>query len=206
MTELPRVVTSTDLRALRVCNGVGERKVRDRTWKRAARGVLLTDPDSPANEDFVHIAKAHLGADLVVTGLLVLHELGLPWLPSLDRVHVLVPPELRRRGGELVRVTRTSDFNEGAPLPRSGARLAYPDRAVIDAARALTTLREVRGVVLGAVGRKAATSGGLRAILDGGQRNGSALTRRAINDAERGCASPPEAELVDGLIGKGVPF
>jgi hypothetical protein len=60
--------------------------------------------------------------------------------------------------------------------------------------------------VLGAVTRRVATPDELRRSLDAGQRNGSGLTRRAIGDAERGCASPPEAELVDGLIGKGVPF
>jgi hypothetical protein len=76
----------------------------------------------------------------------------------------------------------------------------------VDAARGLSSLRDVRGVVLGARGSRVVTPDRLRAVLDAGQRNGSALVRRAIVDAERGCASPPEAELVDAMLGRGVPF
>ena len=206
MVDLPRVATSADVRQLRVHNGVAERQVRGGHWQRAARGVLLTSKDTPSSRDLVEVARAHVGAEFVVTGLLVLAELGLPWLPAVEAAHVLVPPEVRRRGGPLVRVTRTSGYDDLMTWRRHDAKLAAPDRAVIDAARGQSTLRDVRGIVLGAVGRRATTPVGLRAILDAGQRNGSALIRTAISDAERGCASPPEAELVDGLIGRGVPF
>src|SRR4051794_19093698 len=203
---LPRVLTSQALRELRVWNGVAERQVRNGTWQRGARGVLLTSDRQPNARDLVDIARAHAGPEFVVTGLLVLAELGLPWLPEVAAAHVLVPPEVRRRGGKLVRVTRTSGYGDLMTWQRYDALLATPDRAVIDAARAQSTLRDVRGIVLGAVNRQAVATNALSTLLDAGQRNGSALTRRAIRDAERGCASPPEAELVDALIGKGVPF
>jgi hypothetical protein len=61
-------------------------------------------------------------------------------------------------------------------------------------------------VVLGAVADNWADVSDLRQILDSTQRNGSGLGRRALLDAERGCASPPEAELVDALVGCGQPF
>jgi hypothetical protein len=206
MTSLPRVLTAADLRELRVGNGVAERKVRAGDWQRGARGVVLTTKDSPTRRDLVEIARAHVRGEFVVTGLLVLAELGLPWLPPVEEAHVLVPPEVRRRGGELVRVSRVNHFDELMTWRRYDALLAAPDRAVVDATRALSILRDVRGVVLGAVARRAVTPTALHLALDAGQRNGSALTRRAIRDAERGCASPPEAEFVDALIGKGVPF
>jgi hypothetical protein len=206
MQPLPRVLTSSDLSELRVWNGVAERKVRDGEWQRGARGVLLTCAEEPTAADLVAMARAHVGPHFVMTGLLVLAELGLPWLPAVEAAHVLVPPEVRRRGGKLLRVTRTSGYDELRTWRRYDALLARPDRAVVDAARAQSSLREVRGIVLGAVSRKAVTPQALHAVLDAGQRNGSALTRRAVRDAERGCASPPEAELVDALIGKGVPF
>ncbi len=60
--------------------------------------------------------------------------------------------------------------------------------------------------MLGAVADGWAGTTDLRAHLGATQRNGSGLTRRAILDAERGCASPPEAEVVDELLGCGVPF
>jgi hypothetical protein len=119
---------------------------------------------------------------------------------------VLVPPHVRRAGGTHVRVTRATDYDALDTWTRYGSAFADTTRAVVDAARGLPDHRTVRGVVLGAVGRGAATPADLRSVLDSGQRNGSALTRRAVVDAERGCASPPEAELVDALVGRGVPF
>lgn len=77
---------------------------------------------------------------------------------------------------------------------------------VIDAARELSNLRDVRGVVLGAVADGWAAPEELRLVLDGTACNGSGLARRALTDAVRGCASPPEAELVDALVGCGRPF
>ena len=64
----------------------------------------------------------------------------------------------------------------------------------------------MRGIVLGAVADGWADPDDLERALAVTQRNGSALVRRALTDARRGAASPPEAELVDGLIGCGVPF
>src|SRR4051794_18274153 len=110
MQPLPRVLTSSDLGELRVWNGVAERKVRAREWQRGARGVLLTSAEKPTAADLVAIARAHVGPAFVVTGVLVLAEFGLPWLPAVEAAHVLVPPEVRRRGGSFVRVTRTTGY------------------------------------------------------------------------------------------------
>ncbi len=88
---------------------------------------------------------------------------------------------------------------------RDGHRLAPVARAVVDGARGLS-LRDARGVVLGAVADRWADADDLRAHLDATQRNGSGLVRRAVVDAARGCASPPEAEVVDRLLGCGLPF
>lgn len=43
-------------------------------------------------------------------------------------------------------------------------------------------------------------------LLDDGAVGGTAWARRAVGDAIRGACSPPEAELVDDLIGCGRPF
>lgn len=84
--------------------------------------------------------------------------------------------------------------------------MAPVSRAVVDAARETPTLRNVRGIVLGAVADRWVAVPTLKDVLATTQQNGSGLTRRALLDAERGCASPPEAELVDALVGRGVPF
>jgi hypothetical protein len=127
-------------------------------------------------------------------------------VPAVHAIHALVPPAVRRAGGDLVRITRASDFEKLETWIRHEARMAPAERAVVDGARSLPSLREVRGVVLGAVSSRWATADELRRVLDSGRRNGSALTRRAIEDAARGCASPPEAELVDALVGRGIAF
>lgn len=152
------------------------------------------------------MAHAFAGSDAVVTGMLVLRQLGMRWLPRYAGVDVLVPPERSGMSSGLVRVRRSKDLGELSTWTRYGGRLASAERAVVHAARVLRELRDVRGVVLGAVSDRWAEPAELRVVLDAGQRNGSGLTRRALLDADRGCASPPEAELVDGLIGCGLPF
>jgi hypothetical protein len=151
-------------------------------------------------------AAEYVAAPYLLSGLLVLQLLDLRWLPHLDQVQVLVPDRVRRPSSYRVRVTRTGSWAQIPRWSRGGLCLASAERAVVDAARAAATLREARGIVLGAVADRHATVEELRAIVEAGQRNGSALVRRPVLDAERGCASPPEAELVDALIGRGQPF
>lgn len=203
---LPRVVTSAGLATAAIPNDLAERAVRDKQWQRGARGIYLTHAAPPTDDELCQVARALVGEEFVVTGLVVLRALDLPWLPLDRRIHVLVPTDTRRTSSVLVRVTRTSSYDALDTWVRHGTRFADPARATVDAGRCLTGLQDVRGVVLGSVGRRRATAEELTIVLDAGQRNGSALTRRAIRDAERGCASPPEAELVDALVGRGRPF
>lgn len=200
------VVTAPELRRLGLALDVADRQVRLGRWQRAARGIYLTHSRAPSGGELVEVARCHAGDGAVITGMLVLHQLGLRWLPPYGRVDVLVSPERSGLSSGLVLVTRTSCFESLETWAKFGGRLASVERAVVDAARGLSDLRDVRGVVLGAVKDRWADVAELRTILDAGRRNGSGLTRRALRDAERGCASPPEAELVDALIGCGLPF
>jgi hypothetical protein len=203
---VPRIVTSAGLALLDVPNDRAESEVLAKRWQRGARGIYLTHPDPPTDGELCQVARAHVGEDFIVTGLVVLRALELPWLPRDPRIHVLVPPDSRRSSSTLVRVTRTSSYDQLTTWVHYGCRLADPTRATLDAARSVSTLREARGVVLGAVASGCSAVADLTTLLESGQRNGSALARRAISDAARGCASPPEAELVDGMVGCGVPF
>jgi hypothetical protein len=60
--------------------------------------------------------------------------------------------------------------------------------------------------VLGAVADGQTSPADLLALLDAGAVGGTAWARRAVRDARRGAASPPEAELADGLLGCGHRF
>jgi hypothetical protein len=202
---LPKVISSAGLAIVGVPNDFAERKVREEQWQRGARGVYLTHADVPTDAELCEVARAHVGDELIVTGSVVLRAMRLPWLPADPQIHVLVPAEMRRTSSSLVRVTRMTAYDELATWG-GDPRFADPARAIVDAARAAKSIREVRGIVLGAVGLKRCTVPDLSRQLEAGQRNGSALVRRGVMDATRGCASPPEAELVDALVGRGQPF
>jgi hypothetical protein len=197
---------ASDLRAAGFSNDHAEREVRAGRWQRPLRGVYLPHNRPATDQELVAIAEAHAGRDFVVSGLVVLRELGLRWLPGDRGIHVLVPKELDRRSSRPVRVTRTTAYPDLDTWSRHGARYADVARAVVDAGRGIPRLQDVRGVVLGAVADGFTSPEELRRLVDSGRRNGSAMVRRAVEDARRGCASPPEAEVVDALIGRGVPF
>lgn len=200
------VLRACDLPAAQLSRDAAERAGRSGEWQRPARAVYVPHNRVLSPLELGRAAAAYVAAPYVLTGLLVLHLLELRWLPALDDAHVLVSDLVRRPSSLRVRVQRTQDGLELGSWSRGGLRLAAPERAVVDAARATMTLRDVRGIVLGAVADRHAAPAELLTMVDAGQRNGSALVRRAVRDAQRGCASPPEAELVDALVGGGVPF
>ena len=200
------VVTAAQLRAAGCSPRLGERQVRAGAWQRPARGVYVVHARELTGLDLGRAAAALAGTRTVVSGLVAVRELGLRWVPPSPRVLALVEPTVRTPSSGRVVLRRTTDLGAVPTWSRRGVELATAQRAVVDAAREVSSLRDVRGVVLGAVADGWADVAGLRAELERTQRNGSGLTRRALRDAERGCASPPEAELVDELVGCGVPF
>jgi hypothetical protein len=183
-----------------------DREVALGRWQRPARAVLVSHADPLTDVERVEVGRAHAGEDAVLTGGVVLRRLGLRWVPASDSVRLLVPADQHTRSSGIVVLRRTEGLAELETWSWWGGRVAHAERAVYDEAMATRTLRDVRGLVLGAVADGWATPQGLMDLVVAGQRNGSALVRRAALDAARGCASPPEAELVDGLVGRGLPF
>lgn len=200
------VVTVAELTKAEVSPRFAQRMVARGRWQRVARGTYVTHTRPLTNLELARAAAAYVDGRCIVTGLLVLDLHNARWLPTWRNVHVLVPEDVRRPSSLRVRVSRSKAFDAIDTWTMGELRFASTPQAVIDAARCTRTLRDVRGIVLAAVADKLATAAELSTILDAGQRNGSALTRRAIGDATRGCASPPEAELVDAMIGRGMPF
>lgn len=151
---------------------------------------------------------AALGPQALLTGLLPAEALGIRWVPPTATVQVLIPASVRRAPRPGVQVRRTSAFAALAAdaWTWNGVAVAPPARVVLDAALTLDRLRDVRGVVLAAVADGLASTAELRQLLDREPRNGTALVRRALRDAATGAASPPEAELADGLRGCRLPF
>lgn len=142
----------------------------------------------------------------VVTGLAGCAATGTRWVPQHDRVQLLVGPEVRRTSNEHVLYRRTADVADIVTRDWAGVPVADPARLIVDGARECTSLRDVRGLVLGAVADGRTTAQELLRLADSGARAGTGWLRRAARDAVRGAASPPEAEVADSLIGCGWPF
>lgn len=209
------VVTAAELAAADVDLSVVPRLVRSGKWSRLWRGVYLTAPHAAGPLARAHAAVKHAGQepgrrgpapDPVISGLAGAAALGLRWVPAHERVQVLVGPHVQRPSNDHVLVRRTADLAQVTTWSWGGVRVADPARLVVDGARECDSLRDVRGLVLGAVADGHCEPELLLELLDRGAVGGTARARRAARDAQRGAASPPEAELVDDLVGRGVPF
>lgn len=179
-----------------------------RCWQRTVQGIYVTHRGELSDLTRSHVGVKHAGPGAVLTGLLAATWWRLRWVPPATVAHVLVAPERRRRSSEqFVSVRRCRTLDTMVTTPFEGLLLPPVPQVVVDGAREIgDDLREVRGLVLGAVADKRCSVAELRGLLDAGAVAGTALARRACLDAERGAASPPEAELVDGLLSLGVPF
>ncbi len=195
--------------------------------RRATRGLYLTRGQDLADPQVrSQVALAYAGPGALLTGLEAARLLGLRWVPETDARHVLVPADRRRESVDWLTVRRCTWWDELVPQVLGGLPLPPVAQVVVDAGREIVArqlvrdrmrgvgarrspeyaLRDVRGVVLGAVADGHCTVGEVRAVLERSQPAGTALVRRACLDAERGAVSPPEAELVDALLGRRVPF
>lgn len=209
------VVSAQELRAAKADMSVVARLVANGTWTRLWRGMYLMDahPAGPLvravaalkHADLRH-ADARDAPSAVLTGLAGAQALQLRWVPDSERVQVLVGPDVQRESNADVLVRRAADLEQIQTWVWGGVPVADAARLVVDGARECTSLQDVRGLVLGAVADGHADPESLLRLLDAGAVAGTALTRRAVRDAQRGAASPPEAELVDELIGCGHPF
>ena len=198
-------------------------------WQVPVRGVYVLHRRGLDDLELAHVALAHAGPQAVLTGALVARAAGLRWLPDLPGAMVLVPAQVRRRGSEgLVLVRRCADLDLLGVRDVNGLSTAPMAQVVVDTCRQLLAvrkaslgerpsaryrrvweerlLRDIRGVVLGAVADRHCTADEVLARVEAGAMRDSRLLRRACIDAQRGAVSPPEAEVVDGLLAEGVPF
>lgn len=206
------VVTAAQLRQAGVDRTVVSRLVRQGRWTQLWRGTYLVD-GQPSPLALAHAAVGHAappagaeGLRPVVTGLAGAAAAGLRWVPSSSRVQVLVGKDVQRRSNEHVLVRRAHDLADVPTWRWGGLAVARPGRLVVDGARECRSLRDVRGLVLGAVADRRTTAEEVLELLERGAVGGTAWCRRAARDAADGAASPPEAELADDLRGCGHPF
>jgi hypothetical protein len=152
---LPRVVTLAEAEAQGFPFHVVRRRVRRGTWQRLAPGVYCTDP--PVQQvDHLAAASKHGGPGAVVSGTAAVRAYGFRTAPIPDHELLLVPLRCGARSHGRIIVRRSARLP--AAEPRPGPPLAPAPRAVIDHARTLPRLDDVRAVVAEAVERAFCTS------------------------------------------------
>lgn len=161
-------------------------------WQRLHPAVYLTSTGAPTSRQVLRAALLHAGpgAQLACATALALHGLG---QPSHAPVHVLVPHRTQPSPTRDLVVHRT--HRQPLPVQRDGLPLSPVARAVVDAARELTRLDDVRAVVASAVQRRRTSTALLRVELDAGHSAGSALVRVVLDEVADGVRSAPEGAL-----------
>jgi hypothetical protein len=173
-------------------------------WRSLLPGVYMASTGTPTTIQQEMAAMLYAGSRSVITGPAALrchHIRG----TSSDLVDVLIPATRRRHDTGFVRLHRTTRMPgriwqvgpvHYAPLPRAAA----------DAARDMTSLRDVRAVVAEAVQRGNCQIQDMVTELTAGPNVGSALFREALTDVADGIRSTAEADLRDLLLKAGLPM
>jgi hypothetical protein len=200
------VLTASELATLGMSRSTADRLVAGEQWRRLASGIYVVGAGTPDPTGLARGAQAYGGPSGLVSGLVAAHAARMRWIPPATAAVLLVEGRRRLRSTDFVTVRRSSALATVARWRCDGIDYAAPPRAVFDAALQLPDLRSVRGVVLGGIADRRTSADEQHRLLLSEPRNGTGLLRRAVRDAERGCASPPEAELVDALIGCLLPF
>jgi hypothetical protein len=173
-------------------------------WRGLLPGVYMAANGAPTTLQQEMAALLYAGPGSVITGSAALrcHYIRTELTEIID---VLVPSTRQRRDTNFVRLHRTSRMPariwEAGPV-----RYVMPARAVADAVRAMTSLRDVRAVVADAVQRDKCAISNLATELSQGPAKGSVLFREALADVADGIRSAAEGDLRDLLAGSGLPM
>jgi very-short-patch-repair endonuclease len=172
-------------------------------WQTLVRGVYLAQSGAASVEQRHMAALLYAGPGSVITGLAALQQFGLR-VPVPAVVDVLVPSGRRRDDTGFVRVMRTTRMP-----PQYGfdgeIRFAMVARAVADATRGVSSLREARALVAGAVQKQWCGLEQLRQELRTGPAAGSALLRRVLAEVSSGIRSAAEGDFCDLITRAGLP-
>lgn len=173
-------------------------------WYRLLPGVYLVGTRSPSTDQKDIAALLYAGPGSVITGYAALRQLGMT-APNIRYVDVLVPVSRRRRSVDFVRVQRTKRMPE--MVCASGRiHFALAPRAVADAARCLTSVRETRAVVATSVQQDWCQVAELARELKDGPQPGSTGLRQVLAEVASGVRSVTEGEFRDLVLRAGLPI
>jgi hypothetical protein len=160
----------------------------------AAARVYLAASGLPSFRQKEMAALLYAGPGSLITGPVALMHHSIRNNGITDVIDVLIPAERRRESTRFVKLHRTTRM----PVRTCSvgpARLALAPRAVVDTARLLTDLRDVRAVVADAVQLGRCTVGELAGELSDGPIKGSAQLRSVLAEVADGIRSTAEGDL-----------
>jgi hypothetical protein len=173
-------------------------------WQRVLPGVYLAATGTPTLAQTEIAALLYAGPGSVITGLSALRHHGMR-VPENPCIPILVPAGRTRVDMALVTVLPTSRMPERVCCD-GAIRFTLPPRAVADAARRLTSFREVRALVAGSVQQGRCRIDWLGDEVRNGPVRNSAWLRRALAEVADGIRSVAEGDLRDLLIRAGLPM
>jgi hypothetical protein len=163
------------------------------SWQTLLPGVYLALTGTATADQREMAALLHAGPGSVITGHAALRRNGIA-AAAPGVVDVLVPAKARSGSASFVRVRRTSRMPELVCVDGE-IRFVTAPRAVADTVRDLSSLREVRALVAGAVQRRHCTVTMLARELEQGPRPGSRLLRAALAEVADGIRSVAEGDF-----------
>ncbi|MFG1924769.1 type IV toxin-antitoxin system AbiEi family antitoxin domain-containing protein [Cryptosporangium sp. NPDC048952] len=186
------------LRSQALASGLTDRAIAWRLarglWRRIYPGLYATFTGPPTPEQRTVGASLLAGKGAQITGVAALRRHGVRYLPSDDRVHVLVPLATRRVSRGFVVIVRTSRPDEHA-LHRAPLEICSLPRAAADAARAGYSRRDVRAFLAELLQERRVTVDQLDAEWRQGPVRNSKLLGEVLSEVRDGALSAPEAEL-----------
>jgi len=175
----------------------------DGPWQVVLPGVYLDRGGQLMAAQRATAAYLYAGRASAVTGPAALAWHGVPVKPT-EFVDVLVPLSYQRGNAGFARLRRSSlppraSYTEGA------VTYACVDRAIVDAARQMTDLADVRAVVAAGVQRGKVHVMQLAEELNRGPTAGSARLRMALAEVADGVRSIAEADLLKIIMESRLP-
>lgn len=172
-------------------------------WWRPLSGLVALTRGTLTRRQRLAAALLYAGDDALVTGLAACRLHGIARVPDHDLVHVLVRHRTRRRSQGFVLTERTGRMPDDQ-RELEGVRCAPVARAVVDGARRLEDIDDVRALLADALQRRLTTVERLREETRECSSRGVALVRTVLTELEDGIRSAAEAwcrEVVREMVG-----
>jgi hypothetical protein len=195
-----QIVSRAQLLAAGITDMQMYRQTRRGTWLRVLPATYALVTGTLTDEQRRISAALYVGRDGQLTGLAALHWHGFRYCPPTAGVQFVVPHHVTRKSVGHAVVTRALAL-DGRARDTGLYPVCSPARAVVDAARELRNLRQVRAIVAESVQRNFASLGSLDEEVRRARRSRTALVRRALTEVTAGSRSAPEAELRECLAG-----